>query len=128
MKTSLLNQVSGEPVAVRPEGALRANFAIGIVDAFFVRAAQNPFGADYRFNSMRVEQLQDLSKNCPIGSSALFGKQPHHLGIGPLGFHDADRSLGRVLVIGSVVDQGCYRIPAESARALSLAAAIRSGV
>src|SRR5215831_11942583 len=41
MKTSLLNQVSGKAVAMRPERTLRADLAIGIIDALFVRTTDD---------------------------------------------------------------------------------------
>jgi hypothetical protein len=55
-----MNTLASEAVVPGPVGTLRAPFSFGVVDAFFVRAADDAVGDDYGLGGVLFEEGDDL--------------------------------------------------------------------
>jgi hypothetical protein len=101
---------------MRPEGTLRTDFAIRIINALFVRAAEDPFCYGNRLNPVQGEELEYLVADLYILSNiALVTKQPRHFGLGAFGANDSDGYLAGSCVVRTVERDRGYRITAETA-------------
>ena len=104
---------------MRPEGTLRTDCAIGIINALFVRAAEDSLVYGDGLNCMEVEELEYLVVDLYVLSNiALICEQPRHFGIGAFGANDSDRYLAGSRVVRTVERDSGYRITAETAARL----------
>ena len=59
-RPALLNHLAGKTVAAGPEGTFRTDFSIRIIDALFMRAAEDLLFYDQGLNPLRVEDTEYL--------------------------------------------------------------------
>src|SRR5437870_11027315 len=101
---------------MRPVGTLRTDFAIRIIFAFFVRAAENPFCYGNRLNPMQAEELEYFVGDLHVLSNiALVAEQPRHFGLGAFGANDSDRYLAGSRVVRTIKGDSGYRMAAGTA-------------
>src|SRR5260221_7210193 len=102
-----------------PEGTLRTDCAIRIVDALLVRAAEDFLFCDHGLNASGAEELEYLAADLRVLSNiALVGEQSRHFRIGALGPNDSDGYLAGSCVVRTVESDSGYRITAEPAACL----------
>jgi hypothetical protein len=85
---------------------VRTNFALGIVDALFVRAADDALGGHDGFDSVPFEKLDDPLRNYRIMAYVAFGEEPYHLRFRVLSHDDSDSYLARAGIVRTVKRYG----------------------
>jgi hypothetical protein len=92
-----VDALAGEAVASGPVGAPRAGFSLGVVDAFFVRAADEAVGDDHGLGGMLFEEGENLLANVRVVAHiGIFGEPTFEwVRLMTLIAHDADNDLRR---------------------------------
>ena len=111
-----MDALAGETVAPRPVGALRAGFSLGVVDAFFVRAADEAIGDDHGLGGVLFEEGDNVLANGEVVAYVgIFGKPAFEwIRLVTLAAHDADNDLrGK---------SGCWPIESDSSDRVALKA------
>jgi hypothetical protein len=91
-----VDALAGKAVATGPVRALRAGFSLGVVNAFFVRAADEAVGNDHGLGSVLFEEGHNLlADGGVVAYVRIFGKPAFQwVWLVPLVAHDADNDLG----------------------------------
>lgn len=111
-----LDAFTGETVAPSPVGTLGARFSLGVVDAFFVRAADETVGDDYGLGGVLFEEGEDLLSNGVIGAHVGIFAEPAFKGVGLLAFvtHDGNNDFRSEFGRWAVEGDGSDRIAAKA--------------
>ena len=84
-----------------PEGTLRTDFAVRIIDTLFVRTAENLLFCYHGLNPMQLEKVENLAADLRVVSNiTLVGEQPRHFRIGALGSNDSIATLLALVLSG----------------------------
>jgi hypothetical protein len=113
---SLLDSIKRPAVTASPVGTLWARFSFGVVDAFFVGAADNAVCDYNRPNFLRFDECDDLFSNVSIHTYIRFLREPafQRISIAVFAPEDADRNLRSNLCGRPVEGDGRNRVSAES--------------
>ena len=108
-ESELVKAFTGPAVPACPERASRTGGTL-VVDAFFVRAADNPIGHDDRLGSGLLDERQHFFRHPDIVADVglLLREPASKVGrLGILGRHNADRELGRDAIVRAVERDSC---------------------
>jgi hypothetical protein len=102
----------GKAIAANPESAFHADAARRVIDAFFVRAAEDSVGEDALFDAMFLEKCGDFLGNGGVAANVLRFGEPFSDGWLFLGgvLENSDDELGGALVVGSVRSESGERV------------------
>ncbi|SRR6266436_5693968 len=67
-RVASLDAFASEAITPSPVGALRAGFSLGVVDAFFVRTADETVGNDHGLGGVLLEEGENLRANGEVGT------------------------------------------------------------
>src|SRR4029079_9427112 len=68
-------QLSGPPIPVRPEGALRADLPLRVIDSLFVWAPEQRLTQGHRSHAVGIHELANAVSNLSVGPDfSLVGK------------------------------------------------------
>jgi hypothetical protein len=90
----LLLHLAGKAVAMPPERALGADLPVGVVNPLLMRAADDSIRHNDGFDSMILDEPQDVGSNgrvCP--SVALLGEPTFHCRLGTLRLNNSNRDF-----------------------------------
>jgi hypothetical protein len=91
-----LDAFASEAIAASPVRALRAGFSLWVVDAFFVRAADEAVGDDHRLGGVLFEEGENLLANGGVGTDVGILGEPtfKRVRLAALVTHDGNNDLG----------------------------------
>ncbi len=107
-----MSSFTGKAITAGPIRALGAALSLGIVDALFMRAAQDTLRHDHRFGAVKLNEANDrLIDHGIITRILLIGKPSLKMsGLTALGQkYRRDRFAG-MLVIRPLIRHGCHRV------------------
>ena len=116
MFRKLLDSFERPAVTASPVGTLRAGFSFGVVDAFFVRAADDAVGNYNRPNVLCFDECSDLFSDDRIQTYIGFLREPafERIGITVFISEDANCNFRGGLYGRSIESDGRNRISAKS--------------
>jgi hypothetical protein len=118
----LLNDFARPAIAVRPKRALRTDLAVGIVDSFLVRTADDAVGHDDGLGTVLADEAKNRFSDGWVSSHIEIVGEPtfERVGFGVLRGNDADGDLAREFIAWAVErDRGDW-VAAETSASLLL--------
>jgi len=94
----------GEAVAASPEWALGARFPFRVIDAFFVRAANNAISYDHGFGGVLSQKVENLLANSRVSAHIRVLGEPslERIGVAAFVTNDCDSDLAGEIGRGAI--------------------------